>query len=140
MFYIYSSISSFDHTISWFPTLCSGWPLCSSLVICTAIWNSRIKRKPNEMNNCGILGVVCIYSYLAITVMVLHLFQNKYSDGVHTVIGWSMLGFYICFRANCVDTLDTDILLTLCTTCHIPKYWYSKLLGWALIDCNASVN
>ena len=72
--------------INWFPTLCSGSPFSSSLLICTAIWNSRIKKKPNEINNCRILGVWCIYSYLVITVMVLHLFHNNSSGSVNRVI------------------------------------------------------
>ena len=77
--------------ISWFPTLCSGWPFSSSLVIWTDIWNSRIKKKANEMNNCGILGVVCIYSYLLITVRVLHLFHNNWSGYIsYWIIGDTM--------------------------------------------------
>ena len=72
--------------ICWFPTLCIGWSFSSSLVICTAIWNSRMKKKPNEINNCRILGVVWIYSYRVITVMVLHRFDNNSSGSVYTLI------------------------------------------------------
>ena len=65
--------------ISWFPTLCSGWLLSSSLVICTHIWNSIINKRRNKMNNSRIVGVVCVYSYPVIVVRVLHLCDNNSS-------------------------------------------------------------
>ena len=86
--------------ISWYPAICNGLSFSSSLVICTAIWNSIIKKKTNEMNNCRILGVWRIYSYVVITVMVLHLFHNNSSDSVHTVIWWSLLGCNIFFTTT----------------------------------------
>ena len=73
--------------INWFTTLCSGWPFSSSLVICTAIWNSTINKKWKKIKNCRILGVVCIY------------------------IWWSLLGSYISFTTTRGDTFDTDLLL-----------------------------
>ena len=45
--------------ISWFPP-CSAWPLPSSFLICTGIWNSKIKRRRNEMSNYRVVGVVCL--------------------------------------------------------------------------------
>ena len=45
--------------ITWFPP-CSGWRLPSSLLICTSIWNSTIKKRRNEMNNYRLVGVLCV--------------------------------------------------------------------------------
>ena len=61
--------------ISWFPP-CSGWRFSSSLLICTGIWNSIINKKPKKMNNCRIVGAVCI-QWSGDAVMVLHLFHNN---------------------------------------------------------------
>ena len=72
--------------ISWFTTLCSGWPFSCSLVICTAIWNSTINKKRKKIKNCRILGCVCVY------------------------IWWTLLGSYISFTTTCVDTIYTDLL------------------------------
>ena len=41
-------------------------------------------------------------------------------SGVHMVFGWSLLGSYLCFITTSLDTVDTDLLLRLCTTCQVP--------------------
>ena len=46
--------------ISWFPP-CSGWPLSSSLLICTDIWNSIINKRRNKVNNYRVVGVMCLF-------------------------------------------------------------------------------
>ena len=71
--------------ISWFPP-CSGWPLSSSLLICTDICNTTINKKRTKMNNSRIVGVVCIYQYLVVVVRVLHLFHNNWSGGLPILI------------------------------------------------------
>ena len=48
------------------------------------------------------------------------LLQDMNGD-VHVVIQWSLLGSYVCFITTGLDTVDTDLLLRLCTTCGVPK-------------------